>query len=115
MITIDVRRDEEDGGPQVTRIVGTAGMAVTIKGTDLEAISVDPTDAAAVMRAQKHMPTVSLRANTLAEVALMLAGLISAVHHAEPAAVPIALKLAAFMDSGHPDLKIEYPRFDYER
>ena len=112
MIRIDVTTDPhpESGLKQVTRMEGTAGIAICIQTTDLEQFTVDPESAIAVMLAQPQMPTVAIRAENAMELALMLAGIISTVHEANPAVLHTALRLARLMDAGNPLLKKEYPK-----
>jgi hypothetical protein len=108
-VTIDVQVLADDGHKHVTRITGSAGIAITIASTDLSKFTMDPADAIGIMQAQPDMPSVSIRADNTMELALMLAGIISAVDEAAPRVLPIALALSRLMDSGHPLLKREYP------
>ena len=111
MITIDVQMQTDESAPrQVTRISGSAGIAITIQTIDLERFTVDPENAVQVMLAQPEMPSVCIRADNAMELALMLAGVIATAVEAHPEVLPIALALSRLMDAGHPLMKKEYPR-----
>ena len=103
MITIDLRRDDPDGNQHVTRMQGTAGMAIAIETTDLDQFTVDPDVAQAVMMLQgKNMPVCSIRASNAMELALMVAGVVATADHTHPGILPLALRLAGLMDCDNP-------------
>lgn len=96
-ITIDVARD--DG--EVTRLEGVAGLAIMLQ-RDLPPAPIESGK-------QVPMPILSLRAESKAQLALLLAGLLSFCRHEDPQVIEHAERLSLLMDSKNVTLRRELP------
>lgn len=93
-IEIDVKRDDGD----VTRLVGTAGIAAITK--------LNPDDPSG--EAVNDAPWISLRADTRLQLAHLLAGIIASVRAQDPR-VPAAMELSKTMNAAAPEKRRELP------
>ena len=97
-ISIDVKRHLDDGEIDVTRLSGVAGVALVVEhdydlSKGFHGI---------------QFPITSIRIDTAAHAAIILAGLIAAVRDIDPTVVPLALQLSMF--AGEPIFKRDIPR-----